>query len=315
MTIGAVSVVIAAASLTTFRAVAKFAVSAIIHQNERSWPCVLARGTQLAKYKKKRARELKHDRFRDTTMLLADKLADRIAGRGRQILYGLLALVVIAAAVYGVIRWRQKHSDEAQAAMGRAITINGAEISPAPVPGSKDPSFTSQQERSQRAIEEFEKIVAKYGEPYRSEARYFIATNLLVTDRAKGETELQALSSGNGEIATLSKFALAQAKEADGNLDEAARLYGEIAKQGSAIVTAETANVRLASVYDKQGKQKEAADLLFNIVDTARKAKDKDGKPVTESSASREATQKLLKIDPARHAQLTPPPAATGLPF
>ena len=42
---------------------------------------------------------------------------------------------------------------------------------------------------------------------------------------------------------------------------------------------------------------------------------DKDGKPVPESSASREAAQKLLKIDPARHAQLTPPPNPTGLPF
>ena len=269
----------------------------------------------MAKYTKKRARELKHDRFRDTTMLLADKLADRIAGRGRQILYGLLGLVVIAASVYGVVRWRQKRSDEAAAAMGRAITINGAEISPAPVPGSRDPVFGSQQERSQRAIEEFEAIAAKYGEPYRSEARYFIYTNELVTDRAKGETDLQAMAQGSGEIATLAKFALAQAKEADGNLDEAVRLYTDIAKQSSAIVTPETANLLLASVYDKQGKKKEAADILANMVETSRKAKDKDGKPVPESSASREAGQKLLKIDPARHALLTPPPPPTGLPF
>ena len=96
----------------------------------------------MAKYKKKRVRELQHDRFRDTTMLLADKLADRVAGRGRQILYGLLALIVLAAAVYGVVRWRGKHSDEAEAAMGRAITINGAEISLAPVPGSRRPLST-----------------------------------------------------------------------------------------------------------------------------------------------------------------------------
>ena len=81
------------------------------------------------------------------------------------------------------------------------------------------------------------------------------------------------------------------------------------------IVTPETANLRLAGVYDKQGKKKEAADLLFSIVDAARKAKDQDGKPVPESSASREAAQKLLKIDPARHAQLTPPPTPTGMPF
>jgi hypothetical protein len=269
----------------------------------------------LAKYKKKRARELQHDRFRDTTMLLADKLADRVAGRRHQILYGLLALVVIAAAAYGVIRWRGKHAGEAEAAMGRAITINGAEIGPAPAPGSREPVFSTQQERAERAIAEFEQVVAKYGEPYKSEARYFIATNELVTDRARGETDLQALSQGNGEINTLAKFALAQAKEADGNLDEAARLYSEIAKQGSAIITPETANLRLATVYDKQGKKKEAADLLFNIVEAARKAKDKDGKPLPESSASREAGQKLLKIDAARHAQLTPPPSPAGMPF
>jgi tetratricopeptide (TPR) repeat protein len=269
----------------------------------------------LAKYKKKRARELKHDRFRDTTMLLADKLADRVAGRRQQILYGLLALVVLAAAAYGVMRWRAKHAAEAEAAMGRAIAINGAEILPAPPAGSREPVFSTQQERSERAIAEFEKIAAKYGEPYKSEARYFIATNELVTDRARGETDLLALSQGSREVATLAKFALAQAKEADGNLDEAARLYSEIAKQGSAVVTPETANLRLAAVYDKQGKKKEAADLLFNIVETARKTKDKDGKPLPESSASREAAQKLLKIDPSRHAQLTPPPTPAGMPF
>jgi hypothetical protein len=269
----------------------------------------------LAKYKKKRARELKHDRFRDTTLLLADRLADRLAGRGKQILYGLAVLVVIAAAAYGVVRWRHKHAEEAKQAMGRAIAINGAEISATPAPGSKDPVFSTQQERSERAIQEFEKIAAKYGEPYRSEARYFIATNLLVTDRVRGESELLSLGQGSGEIAVLAKFALAQAKEADGNFDEAARLYSEIAKLGSAIVTPETANVRLASVYDKQGKKKEAADLLFNMVDAARKARDKDGKPVPESAAARLAAQQLLKIDPARHAQLPPPPSPMGLNF
>lgn len=269
----------------------------------------------MAKYKKKRVRELRHDRFRDTTMLLADRLADRVAGRRKLILFGLLGLVVLAAAAYGVVRWRHKHSEEAEQAMGRAIAINVAEISLTPVAGSKDPVFSTQQERSERAIQEFEKVATKYGEPYRSEARYFIATNRLVTDRLKGQSELQTLSQGSGEIAVLAKFALAQAKEADGNLDEAARLYTEIARADSVIVTAETANVRLAVVYDKQGKKKEAADLLFNMVDAGRKARDKEGKPVPESAAARQAAQTLLKIDPSRYAQLTPLPPPTGLSF
>jgi tetratricopeptide (TPR) repeat protein len=265
----------------------------------------------LAKYKKKRARELKHDRFRDTTMLLADRLADRVAGRGKQILYGLIALVLIAVAAYGVVRWRQKHTEEAEAAMGRAIAINRAEVNASPPPNSKDPVFTTEQERAQRAIEEFQKVGNKYGEPYRTQARYFIATNELVTDRAKGMSDLQSLSQGRSETAVLAKFALAQAREADGDNDQAAKLYAEIAQIGSAVVTTETANLRLANVYNKQGKQKEAADLLFGLVDAARKAKDKDGKPVAESSASREAAQLLQKIDPARWAQLPqqPPPS------
>jgi tetratricopeptide (TPR) repeat protein len=267
----------------------------------------------LAKYNKKRARELKHDRFRDTTMLLVDRLADRIGEYRTQILYGLIGLVVVAIGIYGIIRWRHRHADEAAAAIGRAIAINDADIGPNPPPGSRDPFFTSQQERSERAIQEFEKVAAKYGEPYRTEARYFIATNELVTDRLKAETDLQNLTSAGGDVSVLAKYALAQAKESDGNLDQAAAQYSQIASMNSPVVTPDSANLRLAVVYNKQGKKKEAADILFNMVSTARGAKDKDGKAVPESAASRSAAQELLKIDPTRHGQLPAPPSPLGL--
>jgi predicted negative regulator of RcsB-dependent stress response len=264
----------------------------------------------LAKYKKKRARELKHDKFRDTTMLLADRMADRVAGRGRQILYVILGVVVVAAIGYGIYRWWHKKSEEAEAAMGRAIAVARAEINANPPANSKDPVFSTEQERAQRTIDEFRKIEAKYGDPYRTEARLFIARSLLITDHDKGVAELQSLSTGSSETALLAKFALAQAKEGDGKLDEAAALYSEIAKMNAKIVTPESANLRLAKIYEKQGKNKEAADLLFNIVSAARAAKDKDGKSIPESAASRDATQELLKLDPERHKQLPAPPLA-----
>lgn len=264
----------------------------------------------MTKYKKKRARELKHDRFRDATMLLADRLAERVAGRGRQILYVLLGLVVLAAAGYGLYRWRHKRNEEAEAAMGRAIAIARAEINSSPPANSKDPVFSTEEERARRAIDEFQKVAAKYGDPYRTQARLFIARDLLIIDHDKGLTELQSLTTGGGETAVLAKFALAQAKEGDGKLDEAAALYAEIAKLNARIVTPDSANLRLALVYDKQGKKKEAADLLFNIVSAARAAKDKDGKSIPESAASRDAAQELLKIDPDRHKQLPQAPPA-----
>ena len=267
----------------------------------------------MAKYNKKRARELKHDRFRDATMLLADRLADRVGDHRKQILYGLIGLVIVTIGIYGLVRWRHKHADEAAAAMGRAIAINDADVGPNPPPGSRDPFFTGQQERSEAAIREFEKVAVKYGEPYRTEARYFIATNELVTDRLKAETDLQNLTSAQGDVGVLAKYALAQAKESDGALDQAAALYSQIATSNSSVVTPNSANLRLAIVYNKQSKKKEASDILFNMISEARNAKDKDGKAIPESAAARAAAQELLKIDPTRHAQLPAPPAPLSM--
>lgn len=267
----------------------------------------------MAKYKKKRVRELQHDRFRDTTMGFLDRLGNALEGRGRTILYGLGGLLLAAILVIVFIKWSNRKADEARQALGRAITISSAEIAPAPIPGSTDPTFPTELERSQRAIEEFEKVAAKYGDPYRSEARFFIASNRLTTDRAKGIAELTELSNSSlPEVAALSKFALAQAKESDGKLDEAAQLYSDLAKQNSVSVTAETANLQLAKVYKKLGKKKEASDVLFNLVDASRKAKGEDNKPIPASSAAREAATELQKLDPDRYAQL-PPETPAGL--
>ena len=261
----------------------------------------------MAKYKKKRARELQHDRFRDTTMGFFDRLGNLLEGRGRSILYGLGGVLLAGLIVILFVKWSHRKRDEAQQALGRAITISKATVSTAPAPGSTEPTFANEKDRAQRSIEEFQKVADKYGDPYRSESRYFIATNRLELDRQKGMSELAELGNSKiEEVAALSKFALAQANESDGKFDDAARLYTEIAKLNSPTVTPDTANLRLAKVYEKQGKKKEAADVLFNIVDASRKAKDRDNKPLPQSGAAREAASELEKLDPDRYAQLPP---------
>jgi tetratricopeptide (TPR) repeat protein len=274
----------------------------------------------VAKYKKKRARELQHDKFRDAAGRVFDRVGERLEGRGKAILYVLVGVVLLGVLVLVWKSWSDRKADEARRALGRGIAIATAPLataSPAPIaPNATGLTFNSEQERAQKAIEEFQKVAAKYGDPYRTEARYFIATNLLYIDRDKALSELTELTkAGVVEAATLAKFALAQAKEEDAKYDEAARLFMELAAQNSTVVTADTANLQLANVYEKQGKKKEAADLLFNIVDASRKAKDTDGTPIPPSAAAREASEKLQKIDPERYAKLTPEAAAPDLPF
>ena len=270
----------------------------------------------MAKYKKKRARELQHDRFRDTTMGLFDRLGNALEGRGPTILYGLGGLVLAGILILFFVKWSNRKADEAREALGRAIAISTANVG-APMLGANPTtqSFNTELERSQRAIEEFEKVAAKYGDPYRAQAQYFIASNRLTIDRPKAISELTELSKSDvPEVAALSNFALAQVHESDGKLDEAARLYSDLAKLNGPTISQETANLRLAKIYEKQGKKKEAADLLFNIVDASRKAKGDDNQPVSPSAAAREAETELKKLDPTRYEQLPPetPPSLLG---
>ena len=262
----------------------------------------------MAKYKKKRARELKHDRFRDTTMSLLDRTAERLEGKGRTILYALGGIVLAGILILLFMRWSGRKNDEARAALGRAIDIATATISSSTTP---DPTtgtvFASEEQRAQRAIEEFKKVADKYGDPYRAEADYFIATNELVLDRSKGIADLTKLSNSSvSEVAALANFALAQTKESDGKLDEAAQLYSKLATANNPAITTETANLKLAKIYEKQGKKKEAADLLFNLVEASRKAKGADNLPLPPSAAAREAATALQNLDPDRFAKLPP---------
>jgi hypothetical protein len=292
-------------------------VSTIIHLKERGPLSGLARKNEVAKYKKKRARELQHDKFRDTAGKIFDRVGDRLEGQGKAILYSLAGIVLLAVLVGFYVKWSNRKADEARRALGRAIAISTAPVATAsPAPDAAAPTYSSEQERAQKAIEEFQKVAAKYGDPYKTEARYFIGTNLLYVDRDKAMSELAEVSKASlTEAATLARFALAQAKEVDGKYDEAASLYSALATQNSTVVTPETANLRLAAVYEKQGKKQEASDLLFKLVEASRKAKDADGTPLPPSAAARDAVEKLQKLDPDRYAKLTPEAPSGDLPF
>lgn len=270
----------------------------------------------MARYNKKRARELKHDAFRDATMGAFDRLGDRLAGKGRTIIYAIAAVLALAVLAGLYSMWSGRKADEARRALGKAIEIAEAPVSPSPLPGATAPSFTTEKERAEKAAQEFQAVADKYGEPYRDLARYFAATNLLSVDPARGASELEAISkSGNNEVAARAKFALAQAREAEGKYDAAAALYSDLAKEKPEEITPDTINLRLAAVYDKQGKKDEAADILFRMVEAGRKAQGKDGKPVAQTAAVREAAQKLESVNPTRYAQLPPEPRSGDLPF
>jgi predicted negative regulator of RcsB-dependent stress response len=274
----------------------------------------------LARTTKKRTKQLKHDKFRDTTFDMYGRLSHRIEGRERTIIYAVAGVVALVALLLVFNWWRGRQAEAASAALGKAIEIADTPVATGTPqqPGDTGPSFASDKERAQKAVEAFQKVQHDYGSPYSDLARYFAAANLLTLDRPKGLSELEALTkNGDEDVAARSKFALAQARESDAQYDQAAALYQELLSDKNRSVSENTLKLRLAAVYEKQGKRDEAVNLLFQMVESARKAQGKDGKPLPVSSVTRAASDKLQELSPERFAQLPPepPPPAGALPF
>jgi tetratricopeptide (TPR) repeat protein len=268
----------------------------------------------LARTTKKRAQQLKHDKFRDTTFDAYGRLSHRFEGRGRTILYAVAGAVALVILLLAFNWWRGRRADAAQLALGQAIKIAEAPVSPTPEPNQTGPTFPTERERAQKAVEAFQKVQNDHGSPYKEIARYFAAANLLTIDRPKGLSELEALSKeGDADVAARARFALAQAREADAQYDAAAAGYQELLKNTSGAVSPNAVKLRLASVYEKQGKKDEAVTILYEMVEAARNAKGKDGKPLPESSVTRTAADKLQELSPERYGQLPKEPTPAGL--
>ena len=134
-------------------------------------------------------------------------------------------------------------------------------------------------------------------------------------DRAAGIKELEGLAGEPGNEGSMAKFALAQAHANDGKVDEAARLYSELAQGDNPVVSKVSVNFALAKIYEKQGKKAEAVALYFEIAKAATDAKDGEDKSIPLSQTETEAKLKLEELDPEKAKEIVPPDTATpGLP-
>ena len=248
------------------------------------------------------------DEFQSGVSQKVEDFGRKFEGKGRNLLYGLAALAVLAVLVGIFFAWNRRSEAAAQTALGKAIETSQAQVSDTPAPaGSTAKIFKTDRERSETAINEFQAVVDKFGGAVEDKAKYFIAVNRLKLDRAAGLQELEPLSKSGGEIGTLSKFAIAQTKAGDGKFDEAVALYNELIGLSNPILSKDTLNFELAQIYQKQGKTTEAADIYYNIAKTASEAKGLDDKPVPMSQTAREAKDKLEEINPERAKEIIEP--------
>ena len=254
------------------------------------------------------------DEFQHTVGDKVKELGKKLEGQGRNILYGVAALVVLGILVWIFVSWSNRSNAAAQTALGKAIETAQSPISEtSPPAGTPGKTFKTEKERAEAAIVEFQAVVDQHGGAAGEKAKYFIATNRLYVDRNAGIAELETLAKGTDEVGKLSKFALAQAKAGDGRFGEAENLYKELAAMPDPVISKETITWELAQVLIKQEKNPEAIELLFNLVKGASEVKDMDGKAVPLSQTAEQAKAKLSELAPDKAKEL-PQPAPDALP-
>jgi tetratricopeptide (TPR) repeat protein len=249
------------------------------------------------------------DEFQSGVNKKVEDFGKKFEGKGRNILYGLAALAVLAILVGIFFTWNRRSEAAAQTALGKAIETSQAQVTDTPPPAGAPTAktFKTDKERSEAAIAEFQAVIDKFDGAVEEKARYFIAVNRLKLDRAAGIAELEPLSKTGGEIGTLSKFALAQAKAGDGKHDEALALYDELINLSNPIFSKDTLKFEKAQILQKQGKTNEAADIYYEIAKQASEAKGADDKPIPMSQTAREAKDKLEEINPERAKEIVEP--------
>ncbi len=241
-----------------------------------------------------------------------EDVSKKLEGKGRTILYGVGAVLVLVILVFLFMKWNARSNAAAQTALGKAIEISQAQISETGTPvGSTQKTYPTEKDRAEAAIAEFQSVSDKFGGAVAEKARYFIAVNRLTIDRPAAITELEGLSGGSSDTAKLAKFALAQTRVNDVRFDDAAALYQELAAMTDPVVARDTINYELALVYEKQGKKQEAAQIYFDIAKAASDAKDMDGKPIRMTETATNAKNKLKDLDPVKAKEIPEPTPAS----
>ena len=199
-------------------------------------------------------RQLKQDRFSATA---TEAVSWTVEHRDSLILAGVIAAVVVAIGL-GIWWYMQSREASANESLAKAIATYNAPVGPAAQAPPGATIFATAQERAKSARDQFRTVAAKYGSTTSGKiARYFVGlTDIDLNDNQAAEQDLkQAAASGNADVASLAKMALASLYRTEGKDQQAIQLYKEVADKPTNATPKEVAELQMAETYEAKDPQ------------------------------------------------------------
>jgi tetratricopeptide (TPR) repeat protein len=233
--------------------------------------------------------QLKQDAFSRVTIGVAEKTAHWSVEHRNTLIVAVVAVAVVVAAAVGGWYYLNGQDEKASFDMSQAVRTLEAPIRPAGVPAQPDtPSYASAKERAEVARKQFQAIADKYPHTRTADmSRYFLGvTSATAGDNTAAENDFKAVvSTGNKELASVAKLALATLYGNTSRTKDAVALYQELINKPTASVSKVTAQLQLAELYQTSNQPLDAKRLYEQI---------KKDNPSAE--AGELATQKLAQL-------------------
>ncbi len=213
---------------------------------------------------------MKKDKFAQATASSVSWVSGHRSGVLR---WAIVALVVVAAVVGGLIFWTLR-SAAADGGLGAALDTYDAALATPGAPAEAG-TYSTAADRSRAANQQFVAAAQQYGWlPQGSKAHYFAGiTYQELGQNGPAETELKAAAGAwDHNLSNLAKVALVNLYHQTARDPQAIALCNELIAKPSETVSANVAKLDLANLYAAAGKQKEARDLWAAVKDA-----DKDG--------------------------------------
>ena len=213
--------------------------------------------------------QLKQDAFSRVTIGAAEKTAHWSVEHRNTLSIAAIALVVIVAAVAGGWYYLSAQNEKASFDLTQAVRTLEAQLRPAGTPAQPGvPSFTSAKERAEAAKKQFQTILDKYPHTRSADmARYFLGvTSATEGDNTAAENNFKIVAStGNKELASVAKLALATLYGNSQRTKDAVALYQELINKPTTSVSKVTAQLQLAELYQTSNQPLDAKRLYEQI--------------------------------------------------
>jgi predicted negative regulator of RcsB-dependent stress response len=228
-------------------------------------------------------RQLKEDKFAST----AGEAVHWASDHRRNLVFGIIAIVIVAAAVAGYYFWNNSQTDQANVLIGRAEKTFMAQIRAPGIPATPgETSFASITERGKQAEKEFKAIADQFSHTKPGKlARYMEAVAALQAGETNvGEKQLQAaIDSGDKDVASMAKLKLASLYVSSNKTGDAAKIYKDLSDHPTGTVPKAQAQLAMAEMYEATDPKQ--ASMIYQQIE-----KENPNSPEAQIAKSKTAT-------------------------